>query len=157
GGEGVYAWGRCGWVKGLPAGREGLDDDHAPAAARTGAGQYASVIGGHLVLIGLLHVWGNIQELTRPVDVLGPVAVGKQAIMADAVETFWQDVHEEAANELVGMERHRLPAIGAIKPIVLPAEGDATIVGGDEAPVGDGDAMRYWDLDLSSGTGSPPQ
>ena len=25
--------------------------------------------------------------------------------MADGVETLWQDVHEEAANELVGMER----------------------------------------------------
>src|SRR5262249_11796271 len=142
GGEGGYSvWGVW-WFKGLTAGPEGLDADQAPAAAGTGAGQYASVIGGHLVLIGLLHVWGNIQELTRPVDVLGPVAVGKQAIMADAVGTFWQDVHEEAANELVGMERHRLSAMGPLKPIVLPAEGDATIVGGDEAPVGDGDAMR---------------
>ena len=104
-------------VNRLTAGLEGLDDDHAPAAARTGAGQYASVIRGHLVLIGLLHVWGNIQELTRPVDVLGPVAVGKQAIMADAVETFWQDVHEEAANELVGMERRAslTPAVAACR------------------------------------------
>ena len=96
---------RCLLVNRVTAGLEGLDDDHAPAAARTGAGRYASVIGGHLVLIGLLHVLGNIQELTRPGDVLGPVAVGKQPIMADAVETLWQDVHEEAANELVGMER----------------------------------------------------
>src|SRR5262249_12685068 len=85
---------------------------------------------------------GKIKNSRARATVRGPVAVGKQAIMADAVEPFWQDVHEEAANELVGMERHRLPAIGAIKPIVLPAEGDATIVGGDEAPVGDGDAMR---------------
>ena len=51
-------------------------------------------------------------------------------------------MHEEAADELMGVERHRLPAIGAVQAIVLPAEGDATIVGGDQAPVGDGDAMR---------------
>jgi len=41
----------------------------------------------------------------------------------------------------MGVERHRLPAIGAVQAIVLPAEGDATIVGGDQPLVGDGDAM----------------
>src|SRR5262245_44085094 len=50
-------------------------------------------------------------------------------------------MEEKAANELMGVEFHGLPAIGAIEPIVLPAEGDATVIGGDEALVGDGDAM----------------
>jgi hypothetical protein len=42
----------------------------------------------------------------------------------------------------MGVEGHCLPAIGAIEPIVSPPEGDAIVVGGDHAPVGDGNAMR---------------
>jgi hypothetical protein len=38
--------------------------------------------------------------------------------------------------------RHGLPTIRACDAIVLPAERDATIVGGDEASVRDGDAVR---------------
>jgi hypothetical protein len=62
--------------------------------------------------------------------------------MPDAMQALGQDVHQEATNELEGIERHCLPAIGPIEPIVLPAEGDATFVGCDQSPVGDGDAMR---------------
>ena len=61
--------------------------------------------------------------------------------MADAVEALGEDVHQEAADELMGKERHGLPAIGPIAPVVLPAKGDATVIGGDQPPVGDGDAM----------------
>ena len=61
----------------------------------------------------------------------GDATVCEQAIVPDAVEAFGQDVHEEAADELMGVELDRLPAIGSIEPIVLPAERDATVVGGD--------------------------
>ena len=37
-----------------------------------------------------------------------PSAFGEQAVVADAVEAVGQDVDEEAADELVGGERHRL-------------------------------------------------
>src|SRR5262249_33992679 len=77
----------------------------------------------------------------KPSDIGGPVAVGKQAIVADAVEAVGEDMQEEAADELIGLERHRLPAIGSIEPIILPAESDATLIGSDPPPVRDGDAM----------------
>ena len=39
-------------------------------------------------------------------------------------------------------ERHGLPPLRAIDTVVLPAEGHVFVVGGDQAPIGDGDAMR---------------
>jgi len=39
--------------------------------------------------------------------------------MPDAVEAAWQDVDQEAADELVGGQRHDLLAFGAIAAIVL--------------------------------------
>jgi hypothetical protein len=67
--------------------------------------------------------------------------LANKPIVADAVEALGEDVHEEAADDLEWIEGHCLPAIGPIEPIVLPTERDATVVGGNQAPVGDGDAM----------------
>ena len=39
------------------------------------------------------------------------------------------------------LQRHGLVAAGAFDPVVLPLEGDAGLVGGDQPAVGDGDAM----------------
>ena len=61
--------------------------------------------------------------------------------MANAVEALRQHVQQEAPYELVRRERHGLPTVRACNAIVLPAERDAAIVGGEEAPVGDGDAV----------------
>jgi hypothetical protein len=52
------------------------------------------------------------------------------------------DVDQEAADELVGVECHRLPAVGAVDAVVLPTEGDAVVVGRDQTAIGDRDAMR---------------
>src|SRR4030095_141148 len=71
--------------------------------------------------------------------------------VTDAVEALGEDVDQETADELMGVERHRLPAIGGSEPIILPAERHATVIGGDQSLIGDGDAMRvarqiaqYW-------------
>jgi hypothetical protein len=74
-------------------------------------------------------------------DVVGAVATGKQPIVTNAVEALGEDVHQKAPDELARGERHRLPAIRPVEAIVLPAKGDATVVGGDQPPVGDGDAV----------------
>lgn len=47
-----------------------------------------------------------------------------------------QIVHEEAADELVRIERHQLGRVAAA--IITPAEGYAGLVGADQAAVGDG-------------------
>jgi hypothetical protein len=49
---------------------------------------------------------------------------------------------QEAAHELIGFERHGLVAGAPLGPVVLPAEGDAAFVEGDQALVGDRYAVR---------------
>ena len=66
-------------------------------------------------------------------------AIGEEAIVADAVEAVWQAVDEEAADELVRIERHQ-PGRVAVT-IVAPPEGYAGLVGADQAAVGDGDPV----------------
>ena len=61
--------------------------------------------------------------------------------MADTVEAAGQDVQEKAADELGGVERHGLEPAAAFDPVVLPFEGDAGVVEGDEPGIGDRDAM----------------
>ena len=56
------------------------------------------------------------------------MAVGQEAVVADAVEAVGQRVQEEAADELVGVERHHLGLV--VVPVVLPAEADPTVVRG---------------------------
>jgi hypothetical protein len=40
-----------------------------------------------------------------------------------------------------GGERHPLVTIAALDPVILPSEGDAVLIEGDQAAVGDGDAV----------------
>src|SRR5436309_3200270 len=112
---------------------EDLDDDHATAAAWTT--RLAGIYGG----CGRLAVRScNGEQLTGACDVVGASAFGKQAVVADAVQPFWQHVDEEAADELEGGERHLLVSIAAFDAVILPFEGDAALVESDQAAVGDG-------------------
>jgi hypothetical protein len=81
----------------LAAGLEGLDDEHASAAARARVCE-------RLCLIGLAGVpgrsllgrrSGEVQELTHGLDGLGAIAAGEQAVVADAVKALGQDMDEE--------------------------------------------------------------
>src|SRR5215207_10386390 len=115
---------------------EGLDDDHASAATRT----------CRLVVIGsstgrfALGLWPG-EQLTCACDVVGAGSLGQQAVVTDAVEALWQDVDEEAADELVFCQGHRLVSIAAFDPVILPPEGDAVLVESDQAAVGDCNAV----------------
>jgi hypothetical protein len=79
----------------------------------------------------------EVEQLARSRDVLGASAVGEETVVTDAVETVGQDVDEEAADELVGVKRHKLVARRAgvhpmlvkdeIRPICnLPPDGNST-------------------------------
>ena len=48
---------------------------------------------------------------------------------------------EEAADELVHCQGHGLIAAGSLDPVILDLEGDAVGIGGDQAEIGDGDAV----------------
>ena len=70
---------------------------------------------------------------------LASETVGEQPEMADAHEAFGQHMEEEAAQELGGIESH--DALLAAMGIVLPAKADALSVEGQQAVIGNGDAM----------------
>ena len=57
------------------------------------------------------------------------------------MEAFRQHVGQEAANELRRGERHGFVAAWPLDAVVLEREGHAFLIGRDEPPVGDGDAV----------------
>jgi hypothetical protein len=57
------------------------------------------------------------------------------------VEPAGQHMDQEAADELVDVERHQLVASRALGAVIRPFEGDALAVEGDEPAVGDGDPV----------------
>jgi len=65
----------------------------------------------------------------------------EQAVMANAVKAGWQDMNEEAADELVGREPHDFLSRSAFDAIILVFECDAVAVASKQAAVGDGDAV----------------
>ena len=79
--------------------------------------------------------YGQREQLAGARDVVGALAAGEQAIVADAMEACGQHVHEKAANELIWRERHALVARATFEPVVLPLEGDAFLVACEQAPV----------------------
>jgi len=125
----------------LAASREGLDDEHAAATARTRLGEWL-----RRRRIDLGRLFGRrrcqSQEFTRSRDRLGAVRAGEQAVVADAMETLGQHVDEEPTDELAGVERHRRISAGAFDPVVLDLERNAPLVDCDQAAVRDGDAVR---------------
>ena len=82
---------------------------------------------------------GRGEEAAAEGEPGGAVAVGEEAEVADAVEAGRQDVEQEPAHELAGVEGHDL--VATLVAVVLPAEADRVVGHGDEPAVGDGDAV----------------
>src|SRR5712692_365626 len=76
---------------------------------------------------------GGGEELTRVGERAGDVGGCEQAEVTDLDEAGGQDVQQEAADELVGGKGGTLAVLGS--------EGDAAILEGNEALVGDADAV----------------
>ncbi len=101
-----------------------------------------------LTVAGAVSITGRIlwrryvEQLTRSGDVLGAAAVGEETIVTDAVETVGQDVDQEAADELVGVERHQLVAGIGLGAVILPFESHAFAVEGDQPAIGNSDPVR---------------
>src|SRR6267143_6541705 len=105
---------------------EGLDDDHAPAAARARMRErlrfsVASAAG----IAGLDMCGPHVEQPPRLRDVVGAPAVGEEAVVADAMEAAGQHVDQEAADELVDRECHHFGAAATLGAVVLPFEGHA--------------------------------
>ena len=77
----------------VTAGREGLDDDHAAAAAAARTRQHAGFMGGcRLGRLGRFRAGRDGEQFARPHDVGGAIAVGEQSVVADAVQALGQHV-----------------------------------------------------------------
>src|SRR6202521_2632560 len=114
------------------------EPDHGAAAARASLGSMwwegiPDLLGGSV----------GERQVEQPAterELGGALAVGEEAKMPDAVEAIWQGVHQEAADELVGVKRHDLRL--AVMAIILPAEGDRGVSHADQAGVGDGEDRK---------------
>jgi hypothetical protein len=63
---------------------------------------------------------------------------GEEAEVTDADESLWKGMEEEAADELCGGESHHF--VFEI-PVVTMSEGDLTAVEGEDAAIGESDAL----------------
>src|SRR5215467_5073061 len=87
---------------GLAAGIEGLDDDHPPAAARASIPVFvvATIFG--VIARPARRSWvGYGEEPAGQCNVVGPVGIGEEAVVTDAMISVGQDMDQEAADEFV--------------------------------------------------------
>src|SRR5215470_7731295 len=122
--------------------QECLDDAHAAAAAWAGMLWRLQLFG--LCSGGLDGVDGDERDRKQGADtgdVVGACWAGQQAVVTDAVEAKWQHMHQEATDELVGIERHHPVPLPTFEAIILPLEGDAFVIECDQAAVRNGDSM----------------
>src|SRR5215469_15020435 len=83
-----------------------------------------------------------VEQLTGSREVLGARGVGEETVVTDAMEPVGQHMDQEAADKLVGVERHQLVASGGLGPVILPFEDHALAVEGDEPAIGNGNPVR---------------
>ena len=82
-----------------------------------------------------------MEQIPDPGDIAGPPPVSEEAVMANAVLTFWEHMDQEPADELSCVERHGRVSPAPLEAIILDAEGHAARIGAEQAAVRDGDAM----------------
>src|SRR5215467_6145704 len=107
-----------------------LDNDHAAAAARA----WRTMIGRGVRIGGVVHCrrinlrhWSS-DQLPGARDVGLAAGAGQQAVVADAMKPLWQNVEQEAPDELVGAERHCAVPRRSVAAVLLVAEGHAALV-----------------------------
>src|SRR5215472_18187216 len=61
---------------------------------------------------------GYGEEPAGQCNVVAPVGIGEEAVVTDAMKSVGQDMDQEAADELVGVERHKLIASVALGPVI---------------------------------------
>src|SRR6516225_2053660 len=67
------------------------------------------------------------------------MTIGEHAEVTDAYKTRGQNMQEEAAEKLIGLQGHGPTLV--FMGIISPTKGDLAVGHGNEAGVGDGDAM----------------
>src|SRR5439155_8366053 len=121
---------------------EALDDLHSTAAARA-RWQFGCCCGlCLLIVIGAIRFGGwNIEERSTQHELVGAMAVSKQAVVANAVEPVRQDVEQEAPHELTDRQSHDFASRRTALPVILPAKTDMVVVEIEQSAIGDGDTV----------------
>src|SRR2546429_2395905 len=117
----MRAGGGGGQGGGGAAGFEGLGDDHPPAAARASIAVFvvATIFG--VIARPARRSWvGYGEEPAGQCNVVGPVGIGEEGVVTEAMKSVGQDMDQEAADELVGGERHKLIASAGLRPVIPP-------------------------------------
>lgn len=84
------------------AAREGLDHNHRATAFGARLGLISCVAIDVLILTGFrIGIYFNLQQAPDLCDPVAANPVGEEAGVADAVEARWQDMDQEASDELV--------------------------------------------------------
>src|SRR5260370_42566999 len=132
---GIGRWRAAGCAGAL----EGLNDDQAATAAGAWGAMVcldAAVQARVVVLWRRIDHWrrrGRGDQFSGARDIGLEGGAGEQPVVPDAMEPLWQDVEEEAPDELVGGERHgagpRLP----VAAVVLVTEGHAALAEAGQA------------------------
>ena len=78
----------------------------------------------------------HAQVLPCQCKIGSPYMTGGQAVMADAMKAGWQNMDQEAADELIGGERHAAVAVAPLSPVVFVAEGHAALIVGERDAMG---------------------
>ena len=117
---------------GMGIGLEPLDGDHEPAAA--GRALVQRLPGECLEAVAVVGRW-HADQAAAPDQLPPAAAAGELTEVPDAMEGGRQDVQQEAADKLLGGERHGLEAVRLA--VVFLAEADAAVRDGEEAVVGD--------------------
>ena len=128
---GGLSWWRAGLWRLPPL--EGLDDAHRSTAvgAWLAKGERGYLCDWRVIELGL---FGPEQGSDLCYVVLSSRA-GEQAVVADAMKAIWQNVDEEAADELIGCQSHDGLAVVGPDPVIFPAERDSVGVGADQVAV----------------------
>jgi hypothetical protein len=79
------------------------------------------------------------EELTTDAEVVFSVSVGQQAEVPYPDKASRQDMEEEPADKLLGLEQHDLLAV--MVRIISPEEGNLAVPDGEEAVIADGDSV----------------
>src|SRR5258708_3714604 len=108
-----------------------FDDDHG-AVVRLGAGLERDA-GELFVPVTVVFFYFNsgsgqrdFQKLPPQCELLCPVSIGEEAVVANTLKSFRQNMEQEPTDELLGDECHGL--VTAVVAIVLPAKLNLPVV-----------------------------
>src|SRR5690606_9665737 len=110
--------------------------DHASTAAPAWRTKVLQLVG-----VAWVRRRDDIQEFAGERETGLAGRASQQAVMPDAMKAAWQDMKQEAADELVGRKRHHLLSVRAVAAVVVVAEGDAALVEDDQPAVRDRDPV----------------